>query len=77
MFLRYSLLGPFAGALLDNRWDRRLVLVGANLGGLALVAGPGTLLAVGASDLPVLCVVLIFNGFARFVSSGLSAAPPM
>jgi hypothetical protein len=75
MFLPYSLLGPFAGALLD-RWDRRLVLVGANLGRLTLVAGVGTLLAVGASDLPVLCVALIFNGFARFVSSGLSAALP-
>jgi MFS family permease len=75
MFLPYSLLGPFAGALLD-RWDRRLVLVGANLGRLALVAGVGMLLAVGASDLPVLCAALIFNGFARFVSSGLSAALP-
>ena len=29
LFLPYSLLGPFAGALLD-RWDRRYVLVGAN-----------------------------------------------
>src|SRR5437879_9514670 len=28
LFLPYSLLGPFAGALMD-RWDRRLVLVGA------------------------------------------------
>lgn len=75
MFLPYSLLGPFAGALLD-RWDRRLVLVGANLGRLALVAGVGALLAVGAGDLPVLCGALIFNGFARFVLSGLSAALP-
>ncbi len=33
MFLPYSVLGPFAGALLD-RWDRRLVLIGANLGRL-------------------------------------------
>jgi hypothetical protein len=31
------------------------VLVGANLGRLALVAGVATLLAVGAGDLPVLC----------------------
>jgi MFS family permease len=54
MFLPYSLLRPFAGALLDRR-DRRLVLVGANLGRLALVAGVATLLAVGAGDLPVLC----------------------
>src|ERR1700721_1121294 len=33
LFLPYSLLGPFAGALMD-RWDRRLVLVGANVGRL-------------------------------------------
>ena len=32
LFLPYSLLGPFAGALMD-RWDRRLVLVGANRAG--------------------------------------------
>ena len=31
LFLPYSLLGPFAGALMD-RWDRRLVIVGANAG---------------------------------------------
>src|SRR6476660_8245975 len=47
LFLPYSLLGPFAGALMD-RWDRRLVLVGANLGRLVLVATIGTILAVRA-----------------------------
>ena len=40
LYLPYSLLGPFAGALLD-RWDRRLVLVGANSGRLALVVDGG------------------------------------
>jgi MFS family permease len=75
LFLPYSLLGPFAGALMD-RWDRRLVLVGANLGRLASVGLVGFFLAVGAGDLPVLCGALIVNGFARFVSSGLSAALP-
>ncbi|MUM31334.1 MFS transporter, partial [Mycobacterium sp. CBMA361] len=30
LFLPYSLLGPFAGALLD-RWDRRQVLIVANV----------------------------------------------
>ena len=30
MLLPYSLLGPFAGALLD-RWDRRRVLAGASV----------------------------------------------
>ena len=75
LFLPYSLLGPFAGALLD-RWDRRLVLIAANSGRLALVAGVGTLLAAGKAQLPILLGALIVNGFTRFVSSGLSAALP-
>jgi MFS family permease len=75
LFLPYSLLGPFAGALMD-RWDRRLVLIGANLGRLGSVGLVGFFLAAGAGDLPVLCGALIVNGFARFVSSGLSAALP-
>jgi len=75
LFLPYSVLGPFAGALLD-RWDRRLVLIAANLGRLLLVLGVATLLAAGTGDLPILCGALIVNGFTRFVSSGLSAALP-
>jgi MFS family permease len=75
LFLPYSLLGPFAGALLD-RWDRRVVLIAANLGRLLLVLGVGALLAAGAGDLPILFGALIANGFTRFVSSGLSAALP-
>ncbi|WP_120770944.1 MFS transporter [Mycobacterium syngnathidarum] len=75
MFLPYSVLGPFAGALLD-RWDRRLVLIGANLGRLIVVLLVGTLLAFGAGDIPILCCALIVNGLTRFVSSGLSASLP-
>ncbi|VBA31394.1 putative MFS-type transporter [Mycobacterium attenuatum] len=75
LFLPYSLLGPFAGALMD-RWDRRLVLVGANIGRLAFIAGIGTILAVGGGDLLLLCGALLANGLARFVASGLSAALP-
>ncbi|OBG28814.1 MFS transporter [Mycobacterium sp. 852002-51057_SCH5723018] len=75
LFLPYSLLGPFAGALMD-RWDRRLVLVGANVGRLILIAGIGTILAVGAGDIPLLIGALFANGLARFVASGLSAALP-
>lgn len=75
LFLPYSLLGPFAGALLD-RWDRRLVLVGANIGRLTLVATVAVLLAMRASDLAILCVALIINGLTRFVASGLSASIP-
>ncbi|ORW09488.1 MFS transporter [Mycolicibacter longobardus] len=75
LFLPYSVLGPFAGALLD-RWDRRMVLVVANSARLVLVIGIAALLAAGADDLPVLCAALIANGFTRFIASGLSAALP-
>jgi MFS family permease len=75
LFLPYSLLGPFAGALLD-RWDRRLVFIGANTGRLVLMLAIATLLAAGANDLSILLGALIVNGFTRFVSSGLSAALP-
>jgi MFS family permease len=75
LFLPYSLLGPFAGALMD-RWDRRLVLVGANVGRLVLIAGIGTILAVRAGDVLLLCAALLANGVSRFVASGLSAALP-
>jgi len=75
LFLPYSLLGPFAGALMD-RWDRRLVLVGANAGRLILIAGIGTILAVRAGDIPLLFAALFANGLTRFVASGLSASLP-
>lgn len=75
LFLPYSLLGPFAGALLD-RWDRRWVLVWANAGRLLLVVVVAVLFVVGAPDIPLLCGALLANGFARFVASGLSAALP-
>lgn len=75
LFLPYSVLGPFAGALLD-RWDRRTVLIVANAARLVLVLGVAAMLAAGARDLFVLCGALIVNGFSRFVTSGLSAALP-
>lgn len=75
LFLPYSLLGPFAGALMD-RWDRRLVLVGATLCRLVLIIGIGIILAARAGDVPLLCAALFANGFSRFVASGLSAALP-
>jgi len=75
LFLPYSVLGPFAGALLD-RWDRRVVLIVANTARLVLVIGVATLLAAGARDVLVLCAALTVNGFSRFVTSGLGAALP-
>ncbi len=75
LFLPYSMLGPFAGALLD-RWDRRSVLIVANAARLVLVLSVAAVLAAGVADVVVLCLALIVNGFSRFVTSGLSAALP-
>ncbi len=75
LYLPYSLLGPFAGALLD-RWDRRQVLIVANLARLLMMIGVGALLATAAGDTSILFGALIINGFTRFVSSGMSAALP-
>ncbi|MGH3723776.1 MAG: MFS transporter [Mycobacterium sp.] len=75
LFLPYSAIGPFAGALLD-RWDRRTVLIGANLIRVLLVTVVGVALALGATDVVLLLGALIVNGVTRFVTSGLSAALP-
>ncbi|HEX9176823.1 MAG TPA: MFS transporter [Mycobacterium sp.] len=75
LFLPYSFLGPFAGALLD-RWDRRYVLVGANAARLVLITAVGALLAFGADLWAIRAGALLVNGVARFVTSGLSAAMP-
>ena len=75
LLLPYSLLGPFAGALLD-RWDRRTVLIAANAARLVFIMGVVALLEFGARDLYVLLGALIVNGFSRFVTSGYAAALP-
>ena len=75
LFLPYSLLAPFAGALLD-RWDRRGVLLGANLARLLLMLAVGMLLEARADQQWILLGALVVNGFTRFVASGLSASLP-
>ncbi|MUM17086.1 MFS transporter [Mycobacterium sp. CBMA271] len=75
LLLPYSAIGPFAGALLD-RWDRRTVLIGANLIRVLLVTMVGLELAFGAAEVVLLLGALVVNGVTRFVTSGLSAALP-
>src|SRR6185436_6669231 len=75
LLLPYSLLGPFAGALLD-RWDRRRVLIGANLARVSFILTVAFLLAFHAGAPWILLGALVVNGFTRFVTSGLSAALP-
>jgi len=75
MLLPYSVLGPFAGALLD-RWDRRQVLVVANLLRAVLVAAVAVVVAAGVGGAPLYLGALAVAGVSRFTLSGLSAALP-
>jgi MFS family permease len=75
MLLPYSVVGPFAGALLD-RWDRRRVFIVTSLIRAVLITCAGVLVVTGAGDQTVLLLALTVGGAARFMSSGLSAALP-
>jgi MFS family permease len=75
LLLPYSVIGPFAGALLDH-WDRRTVLIWANLLRGLLICVAAATIALGAPDYAVLVAALAVTGSSRFVASGLSAALP-
>lgn len=75
LLLPYSLIGPFAGALLD-RWSRRQVLVWANLLRAVLALGTAALISVHVPEWVIFVGALSVTGASRFVGSGLSAAIP-
>jgi MFS family permease len=75
LLLPYSVIGPFAGALLD-RWDRRRVLWGANLVRAALVVVVAAVIFGGIAGAPLYVAALTVAGVSRFVLSGLSVALP-
>jgi MFS family permease len=75
LLLPYSLIGPFAGALLD-RWDRRQVLVLANLLRGVLIVICALLVITGGTGFALLVLALVAVGVSRFVLSGLSASLP-
>ncbi|RVW07705.1 MFS transporter [Prescottella agglutinans] len=75
LLLPYSVIGPFAGALLD-RWDRRAVLLWANLLRGSLILVIAALLIAGAGETPLLILALAAIGVSRFVLAGVSASLP-
>ncbi|NEA44800.1 MFS transporter, partial [Streptomyces sp. SID10815] len=75
LLLPYSLVGPFAGVLLD-RWRRRQVFLYGNLVRAALAAATATLMLAGAANWLFYVSALCVTAVNRFVLSGLSAALP-
>ncbi|WP_040785101.1 MFS transporter [Nocardia pneumoniae] len=75
LLLPYSLIGPYAGALLD-RWDRRIVLLVANVLRAVLIALVSAGLLAGIGETPLLLLALAVVGVSRFVLAGVSAALP-
>lgn len=75
LLVPYSLVGPFAGALLD-RWDRRSVLLWANIVRMVLIVATAILLCAGVDATPLLLLALATVGLSRFVLAGASASLP-
>jgi MFS family permease len=75
LLLPYSIIGPFAGALLD-RWSRRRVIVWANLIRCALVAVVAIQIVTRLPSPVLFITALLIMGVGRFVGSGLSASLP-
>ncbi|GAA2474196.1 MFS transporter [Streptomyces gobitricini] len=75
LLLPYSLVGPFAGVLLD-RWQRRQVFLYGNLLRALLAAGTAILILASVPDWLFYTSALCVTAVNRFVLAGLSAALP-
>ncbi|MFE9042881.1 MFS transporter [Streptomyces sp. NPDC007818] len=75
LLLPYSLVGPFAGVLLD-RWPRRQVFLYGNLLRALLAAGTAALILASVPDWIFYASALSVTAVNRFVLAGLSAALP-
>ncbi|MET9391858.1 MFS transporter [Streptomyces sp. NPDC006624] len=75
LLLPYSLVGPFAGVLLD-RWRRRQVLFHGSLLRAVLASATALLILSPAPDWLFYVSALCVTAVNRFVLSGLSAALP-
>ena len=75
LLLPYSLIGPFAGILLDRWWRQRILLLAnlARAAGLALFALG---LAQGLAGVGFYAAALVLISTARFVLAALGAALP-
>lgn len=75
ILLPYSLVGPFAGVLIDRWWRQRILLV-ANVARALAVLGVAAQVHVGIGGLPFYASALVVVSVNRFVLSSLSASLP-
>ncbi|MFB9390115.1 MFS transporter [Streptomyces coeruleoprunus] len=75
LLLPYSLVGPFAGVLLD-RWQRRQVFLYGNLLRAVLAGGTALLILASVPDWLFYASALSVTAVNRFVLAGLSASLP-
>jgi MFS family permease len=75
LYLPYSLIGPFAGVLID-RWSRRQILVWSAPIRAALVLVTAALMVADNRSVPLYIAVLAVLGVSRFLLSSFSAALP-
>jgi MFS family permease len=75
LLLPYSLVGPFAGVVLD-RWRRRQVLLVANVVRSILVVAVAALVAGGEAGVALFATALAVLSTNRFILAGLSASLP-
>lgn len=75
LLLPYSVVGPFAGVFID-RWQRRTILVRANVVRAALTALVAVLVGLGVESWPFYVATLSVLSVNRFFLSSLSASLP-
>jgi MFS family permease len=75
LLLPYSLVGPFAGVLID-RWWRQRVLVLSNLFRAVAVIGVAALISAGVAGPPLFLAALLVTSVNRFFLASLSASLP-
>ncbi|MGW1883486.1 MFS transporter [Streptomyces sp. NPDC001970] len=75
LLLPYSIVGPFAGVLLD-RWRRRQVFLYGNLLRAVLAAATAVLIVTAVPDWLFYASALCVTAVNRFILAGLSAALP-
>ena len=75
LYLPYSVIGPFAGIVLD-RWQRRQVLLTVSSIRAVLAVVLALLLANGTSDVVFAVMVLTIVGLNRFFLAGQGASIP-